>query len=189
MSGPIVSFHANVLGTQELAAKFKQLEEAVQEQYLVTATQSGGQVILNAAQDNILTQGLVRTRNLSRSMHMEVTDQSAQSATVEVGTDLEYAAIHEFGGVIQAKNGKYLAIPVNGAVGSPTKRSDLKVRKTAGGILVLVDPGGIVQYILETSVEIPAQPYLRPAADEHGDEAQAEVGKALAILIEQAAVQ
>jgi len=109
MSGPIVSFHANVLGTQELAAKFKQLEEAVQEQYLVTATQSGGQVILNAAQDNILTQGLVRTRNLSRSMHMEVTDQSAQSATVEVGTDLEYAAIHEFGGVIQAKNGKYLA--------------------------------------------------------------------------------
>ena len=53
----------------------------------------------------------------------------------------------------------------------------------------MVDGGGTIQYILKTSVEIPAQPYLRPAADEHGEEAQAEVGKALAIEIEQAAAK
>lgn len=189
MSGAIVSIHANVLGTPELAAKLRQLEEVVQEQNLVAATQSGGNVILNAAKANISAQGLIRTRNLSRSMHMEVTEHSAQSATVEIGTDVEYAAIHEYGGTIQAKNGKYLAIPVNGASGSPTKRGDLKLRKTGGGTLVLVDPGGSIQYILKPSVQIPAQPYLRPAADEHGEEAQAEIGKALAILIEQAAAQ
>ena len=180
--------NAKVIGTEELMVKFRVLNEAVQEENLSAATLAGGTVIVGATKENIAAQGLIRTRNLSRSIHEEVLERSSQRVVVGIGTNVDYGPIHEFGGVIQAKRSKYLAIPVNGASGSPAKRSDLHVLKTAGGTLVLVDASGQIQYVLRSSVTIPAQPYLRPALDEHGDEAQEEIGRALAALIEKAAV-
>jgi phage gpG-like protein len=124
-------------------------------------------VVINAAKNNIKTEGLIRTRNLSRSIHQEVAESTNERAAVDVGTNVEYAAIHEFGGTIQPKKSKYLAIPVGTYRGSPQKYADLKLRKTAGGNLVMVDGGGTVQYVLKKSVTVPARPYLRPAADEN----------------------
>jgi phage gpG-like protein len=144
-------------------------------------------VVLNAAKDNVKEQGLIRTRTLSRSLHEEVVEQSKERAAVDVGTNLEYGAIHEFGGTIQAKSAKYLAIPVGGRTGSPRKYSDLRVMKTVRGNLLLVDAGGAVQYVLKTSVEIPARPYLRPALDEHGDEAIEKTGEAFKNIVMKAA--
>jgi HK97 gp10 family phage protein len=172
-----------VIGDEELLRKLRSMSEAVQGASLANAAKAGGMVILNAAKDNIQKQGLIRTRNLSRSLHEEVMEQSKDRAVVEIGPNREYAAIHEFGGVIRAKTARYLAIPVGNYTGSPRKYSDLHARKTKAGGLILVDANGNLQYVLKASVEIPARPYLRPALDEHKEEAAMEVGEALKALI------
>jgi phage gpG-like protein len=68
-----------------------------------------------------------------------------------------YAAIHEFGGVINAKAGKFLSW-----VNKEGKR------------------------IFAKSVHIPARPYLKPAVDEHMDEIREAVGIDLVDAIEKA---
>lgn len=175
-----------VFGKEELARKFQALEENVQGTMLVNVVRAGGNVIVNAAKDNIKAQGLIRTRTLSRSIHQEVAEQTTTRAAVDVGTNVEYAAIHEFGGTISAKTSKYLAIPVGNYTGSPRKYGDLRVRKTAKGTLLLVDGSQKVQYVLKQSVDIPARPYLRPAADEHTQGIQSEMTKAFGKLIDAA---
>ena len=45
------------------------------------------------------------TGNLSRSIHMETTEKSNEKVTVQVGTDVEYAATIEFGGSRKAPEG------------------------------------------------------------------------------------
>lgn len=180
---------SGVIGQEELTRKFQQLSAEVQGEALVNTVQAGGTVIVNATKENIKKQGLIRTRQLSRSVHQEVTERAADHATVDVGTDLEYGPIHEFGGTIQAKSGKYLAIPVGSYsyTGSPRKYGDLNVRKTAAGNLVMVDSAGIVQYVLKRSVEIPARPYLRPAADNNHEKVSKEMARTWKKQIEQAA--
>lgn len=178
-----------VIGKDELIRKFRRMSEATQGRALVRVAQAGGFVVLNAAKDNVMAQDLIRTKTLSRSLHEEVAEESATRAAVDVGTNLEYAAIHEFGGVIRAKKSKHLAIPVGNRTGSPTKYSDLKVKKTAGGTLVLVDGGGSLQYVLKASVTIPARPYLRPALDEKTSEAQNEMGSAFKQVVMKAAME
>lgn len=178
---------SGVFGTEELLVKLRQLTQEVQGEALVNTVQAGGTVVVNAAKENIRKQGLIRTRTLSRSVHQEVTEETDDHAAVDVGTDLEYAAVHEFGGTIQAKSGKYLAIPVGSYTGSPRKHGDLKLRKTAAGNLVMLDPSGIVQYVLKRSVEIPARPYMRPAADENNEKVKEVMARSWQKQIEQAA--
>ena len=49
------------------------------------------------------------TARLKRSIHYE-----ADAKKVEVGTDVKYAAIHQFGGIIKAKSGGYLKFTIGG---------------------------------------------------------------------------
>jgi len=84
----------------------------------------------------------------------------------EVGTNVKYAAIHEFGGVIKPKGHPFLAIPIGGRKGSPTQYKDLHLGTTLKGQYVLVDGMGEVQYLLRRQVVIPARPYLQPALEQ-----------------------
>ncbi len=176
-----------VIGKEALIRKFRAMSQVSQGMSLARTVQVGGLVILNAARDNIKDQGLIRTRTLSRSLHEEISMQSSSVAVADIGTDLEYGPIHEFGGTIKPKTAKYLAIPVGTYKGSPLKHPSLKIRITNAGNLVMVDPGGRVQYVLKTSVEIPAQPYLRPAFDEHKQEAIDDMGRSFKTLVIKAA--
>lgn len=173
-----------VIGKEELFAKFQALTEEMQGESLIAAAQAGATVIVDAAKENIKGEGLIRTRNLSRSIHSEVDASSATSASVNIGTNVEYAAIHEFGGTVTAKNGKYLAIPVGSYKGSPRDHDDLVPVKTKGGSLVLMDRSGTVQYVLKASVQIPAQPYLRPAMDENQERTINAMAKAFLQVID-----
>ena len=168
-----------------LKAKFKALQDGMRSEILVKALQAGGVVVLDAARQNILAQELWKTRTLSRSLHQEVLEQSPTHAKISIGTDLEYAAIHELGGVITPKHAKHLAIPVNGATGSPLDRNDLLPVLSKSGDLVLVDETG-VQFILKDSVMIPAEPFLRPAMDENVDKIVGEISAVLRQKIEAA---
>ena len=167
-----------VIGKEALIRKFRAMKDAAQGAILLKTVQAGSKPILNAAKANIKEQGLIRTRALSRSLHEEVSMQGSSVAVSEIGTNIEHAAIHEFGGVVRPKTAKYLAIPVGNYKGSPRKHPSLRLRKTAGGNLVMVDETGRVQYVLKTSVTVPAQPYLRPAFDEHKDESIDDMGRA-----------
>lgn len=176
-----------VIGKDQLIQKFRAMKEVARGVTLARVVQTGSMPILNGARDNIKEEGLIRTRTLSRSLHAEISMQSPSIAQSEIGTDAIWAAIHEFGGTIRAKNTKYLAIPVGTYKGSPLKHPNLRVRITNAGNLVMVDPSGRVQYVLKTSVEIPARPYMRPAFDEHKGEAIDDMGRAFKTLILKAA--
>lgn len=176
---------SSVIGTNELLNKFRALDESVQGENLAQATSAGSMVILNAARKNIKAQGLIRTRQLSRSLASEHAEVTPTRVTDNIGTNLEYGPIHEFGGTIRPAKGKYLAIPIGGMTGSPLGKN-LRLRKTGRGTLLLVDDGGQAQYVLKESVTIQARPYLRPAHDENKSQAQDAIGSTLKQLIEKA---
>lgn len=109
-------------------------------------------------------QTLSQTRRLRNSIH-----GLATGTTATVGTNVVYAAIHQFGGTIRAKAGPFLAIPVTPearAAGSPKNMSGLHVAQTwngksqQGGQFILVDEKGKTQFLLRRQVKIQARPYL-----------------------------
>lgn len=103
--------------------------------------------------------------SLSRVLRNSLT-YKATSDTAEVGTNVVYAAIHQFGGVIRAKNGPFLAIPVTDAArkwGSPRKAVgvELAVSQSLKGQFMLVDSKtGTVHFLLRKQVTVPARPFL-----------------------------
>lgn len=158
-----------IIGDKELAAWFARLDAEVGEETLTVAVKAGAQVVQNAAQGKAPR----KTSTLARSIHTEVTRSSPNYVEVTVGTDLEYAAIHEFGGVIRPKNAKFLAIPITGAAKTYASPRDFPdklhfIPSSSGGVLANKEGA---QYILRSSVTIPAHPYLRPALGENEDTA------------------
>lgn len=90
----------------------------------------------------------------------------------EVGTNVAYARIHEFGGVIEARD-HALAIPVGTRTGSPAGQDDLDWAPTASGSGRLVDAAGVTQYVLARQVTIPARPTFGPALEQNQGEVRA----------------
>lgn len=70
--------------------------------------------------------------------------------TYRVGTDLEYAAIHEFGGTIEPKSRTFLRFEIGGQ-----------------------------EIFTKGPVTIPAQPYLRPALDANRPAVEQAIGAVL----------
>ena len=100
------------------------------------AAKAGGFVIEGHAKINVRNNfDKHPTGNLMGSINTKVTKVKAESVEVTVGTNVVYAAIHEFGGTIKAKNKKALVFEIDG---------EIKMVK---------------------SVIIPARPYMRPAVD------------------------
>lgn len=94
----------------------------------------------------------------------------ATRSDVTVGTNLAYAAIHQFGGEIRPVNSRFLSVPVTDAAreaGSPKRFPvDLSVAQTLSGQYVLVTAEGVVQYLLLTKVTMPARPFLGVSDDD-----------------------
>lgn len=78
--------------------------------------------------------------NLANSIQVQEPVVGRGQAYIDVGTNVEYAAIHEFGGVIKARNAPALVFQTLDGAWHRTK-----------------------------SVHIPARPYMRPALDETRD--------------------
>lgn len=53
-----------------------------------------------------------RSGRLAQSFIGEVTGNNLANLHMQYGTNVKYAAIHEFGGVVRPKKGKYLTIPL-----------------------------------------------------------------------------
>lgn len=103
-----------------------------------------------------------QTLSLTRRLRNSITYQ-ATGSSVAVGTNVIYAAIHQFGGTIRAKAGPFLSIPVTPAAraaGSPRNMAGLHVAQTLKGQFILVNEKGVTQYLLRAQVTIPARPFL-----------------------------
>lgn len=104
-----------------------------------------------------------QTLSLSGRLRRSLTT-AADRKSATVGTNVAYAAIHQFGGVIRAKKGPFLSIPVTDAAraaGSPRAfPGELKVAQTLKGQFILVDANGVTQYLLRRSVTMPERPFL-----------------------------
>lgn len=118
----------------------------------ITATLSGpgfieaGVAGAKIVEAEMKRQAPIRTGNLRRSITSEVITSNIARFIIEIGTNLVYAAIQEFGGVIRAKNADYL---------------------------VFQTPDGEWHSVAE--VTIPAHPFIRPAGDIAGPKAAAAV--------------
>lgn len=167
----------SVSGLAGLKEALEKVRTATSGKLLVRAAQAGALPVQNAAKQK----SPKRTRTLSRSIHIEVLLEEETQAEVTVGTDVEYAAMQEFGGTITPKNAKYLAIPLTKAAEAVSPRSfPGKLRPVMNGQSgVLVDDGGAAQYALKKSVTIPAHPYLRPALDENVEAVKDSMARAL----------
>ena len=88
----------------KLDDKFKEVIAAASGDNIVKSLLAGGEVVRNHAKLNIQAQELVDTSNLLNSISVQEGSSGKTDATVEIGTNVEYAAIHEFGGAIHQTN-------------------------------------------------------------------------------------
>lgn len=143
-----------VKGDKELQRKIKNMGLRLPD-ILEPAAAAGAMVVVAEAQNNAekghpsnlerKTGTLIRS--IAESSPVK-TYQSGTRCTMAVGSSLEYARIHEFGGTIEAKNG--------------------------GKLRFQTEDGAWHQV---SSVHIPARPYLRPAIDENADEIEQAIGQ------------
>lgn len=180
-----IKVHASITGDKELLATLGKLAGELKSQNLVIAAQAGAMLIRNEAK----ARASHKAGNLKRSLDIAVAQASETYVEIEIGTDVEYARIHEYGGTITPKNAKYLAVPLTEAARAATSpilfAGELHFVPRAGGGTggTLRDDAGEAQYALVTSVTIPATPYLRPALDEKHQAALDEVRRVLAQLL------
>lgn len=159
-----------VKGVQGLSRKLKTLGIDV-EKSSESALVAGGLIL----QNGMKVRAPKRTRSLARSIHIgghedqapdfstniegrgrdpvPLPERSKGRVKIHIGTDLEYAAIQEFGGEIKPKKARVLRFKIKG------------------------------EWVIAKRVRISAQPYVRPTFEADGPEAQREVGEAFRDII------
>lgn len=126
-----------VRNLDRLDRKLSRLSKLASADVLERALHAGAQEILNSAKDK----APYKTGTLRRSLHSETNEKSGARVSVLAGTDLEYAAMQEFGGTVVPTKGRFLVFEIDG------------------------------KKVFARKVTIPAHPYLRPAFDEQKGEA------------------
>lgn len=135
-----------VRNLDRLDRKIKDLKALASPDMLERALLTAAQPIRNDAQ----VRAPAKSSTLRKSIHAEPFEKTAKRVSVLVGTDVEYARIHEFGGDIVPRNARALAFQIGG------------------------------EWIITQRVTMPARPYLRPAYDAQRDEAVRIFRKAVA---------
>lgn len=102
-----------------------------------------------------------QTLSLSRRLRNSIT-YIATPTGVTIGTNVIYAAIHQFGGVIRAKKGPFLAIPLTPAARANGTQgmNPLHMIQSLKGQFLLADAHGKPQFLLRSKVTMPARPFL-----------------------------
>ena len=87
------------LGEKELGIKMKMLKQLTKVQ-VKAGLRSGGDIISNAAKENIKKHGLIKSNTMRRSVHVETPERKGGEIFVQIGTNITnppYPAYHEFG--------------------------------------------------------------------------------------------
>lgn len=125
------------------------------------AALAGAQLAEGYIKDNIRDQKLIDTSNLVQKVHAKLDSAEGKIAEASVGPrGVAYARIHEYGGIIKAKNAPYLHFMTKDGAWHKVK-----------------------------SVHIPARPYMRPAFDEHRQDINDVMARVLEQKINEAATK
>lgn len=154
-------------GLPEVRARVQALPENATKA-MRAAMQKSLNIVYRRVVDNLTGRVLnVQTGRLRQSIQ---TSLEADGLQGRIGTNVEYAEIHEYGGKtaphkIEARRGKALAFAHAGFVGPVriTKAGKLARRQTKGSVVFarsVNHPGAVV----------PARPYMRPALRESREE-------------------
>jgi phage gpG-like protein len=144
--------------------KLDGVDPAQRGRFIKQGLQIGALVIENELR-NVATAGDTlkrRTGNLSRSIGTAVVESSngmeaVIGSGVRSGKRLPYANIHEIGGTILPKKGRFLRIPIR-------KGSDFALERGMGKKRISFS-SGVLGYIFVKSVKIPARYYLSKSLD------------------------
>ena len=131
-----------VLGDKELSQKLNAINQDITNEGLRTGLKAGGLLMTGYVKRNIVEQKLVDTGNLLNSIGLKDVALYDGGGYVNVGTNVVYARIHEFGGVIKPVRAKMLSW----------------IDKETG------------KRIFAHKAVIPARPYMRPAIESHKDD-------------------
>jgi len=134
------------LDAREFKDALKKIGAATRGAALREALMDGGDKLQEYIQENITGQDLIDIGNLLNKWTVKPDGDTA----VLVGTNVEYAPIHEFGGVIKAKAGGWLRFQTKDGSWHSVK-----------------------------AVHMPARPFVRPAVDEHKGDVSEAVGESL----------
>ncbi len=139
---------------KDLKRRLAKVDAAVRSDAASKGLRAGSNYLIGLIKANIAARPLVDTGDLMNSV-TEDDIHIGDKSWIEFGPHKIYAAIHEFGGVIRPIKGKFL------------------VFKGKDGNMVFTK-----------SVTMPARPYIRPAVDEHGDEALKLVGDTIGQILD-----
>lgn len=144
---------SRIEGLDEFIRDLNKLSAAARSEKSLDALEAGGHVIAAYAQDNARNKlNKHPTGNLTNSIGVR-----REGKTIQAGVfGVVYAKIHEFGGIISARNKPYLAFQIDG------------------------------KWIFTKKVHMPARPYLRPALDNHMEEIKQAIIDALRGLLQKA---
>lgn len=123
-------FSYQVVGEKDLEMKFQNLGKALSQPKMLRHLDKSARELRLAIMEEISRQGLVDSGDLRNSIKVTV-----GLFEVEVSTDIVYAAIHEYGGVVTARSGPLLKFSIGG------------------------------EFVQVPSVYIPARPYFRPGIE------------------------
>lgn len=106
----MISVRARVLGAPEVAARVEGLIPRIRESVAAALNEYGQELSGTIKDDKLSGQVLnVRTGDLRNSITpLEVTQAEVMSGGAAGGAGIVYAAIHEYGGTITARNAPYL---------------------------------------------------------------------------------
>ena len=150
-------------GFKKLARYLTAQAQVVDDETIIRA---GGDVIRDAARENVATQ---LYRESTGFLASEIVTHVARPREAEIGTRpnrVPYARIHEFGGEITPKRAQALFVPL--------KRN---IKRWSPDLVRGED------YVLVQRVRMPARPYLRPAADATRKEVARTLGDELEIRL------
>lgn len=115
-----------------------------------------------------------RSGNLRNSLHKKVQGTRLKALSLRMWSDAPYARLQEYGGVIRARGGGYLAIPVDDNLtpaGKPRYRSPRDPALSDGRFLEL--PSGTLWFVLDTPGDVKFLFALRKEVDIPGPGPQA----------------
>lgn len=98
---------------------------------------------------------------LRASINYSKPEKDGDEWVERIGTNVIYARIHEFGGVIRPKNKKYLRFKVLSSMRFMSLRGNKRLR----------NPVGSYRWVATKKVTIPARPFMRPAIEDAGNQA------------------
>lgn len=183
------SFTLTVQGEQALLRRFRALPEKIQNRVGLRAMRDAAMLLERHIKGKLKAGNPLRVRSdRLRASVTHTVQRTGEGFEARVGPHVVYARLHEYGGVVSAKNAKFLTIPLRDAM-TPAGVARFTARKLienpsafgydatffSKGVLLGVKGRkasslSVPLFALKRSVRIPARPYLRPALAEKRDE-------------------